>query len=198
MSEITFYFDFSSPYGYLASERIGDVAARTGVKIDWRPFMIGAAFKQTGQEPLLQHPIRGPYFRRDMERCARLQNIPFMIPEKFPYSALAPTRGFYWIASYDRDAAVRFAHDIYRGYFADGLDMSDPEVVIATASRHEINASDMRDAIAAPKWKQHVRDMTEEAIGLGAFGSPFFFFDGEPFFGNDRIDQLEHWIVARI
>lgn len=194
MSEVRFYFDFSSPYGYLAAERMDEFETRAGVKIIWRPFMIGAAFKQTGQSPLLEQPIRGAYFRHDMERCARTQNTPFRIPDKFPYAALMPTRAFYWLESRSPALARKFAKDIYRGYFADGLDMSDPENVLAAATRHSINPGEMRAAVEQDRWKSHTRDITNEAIEMGVFGSPFFFYEGEPFFGNDRLDQLEQWI----
>ncbi|PKR56988.1 2-hydroxychromene-2-carboxylate isomerase [Thalassospira lohafexi] len=194
MSEVRFYFDFSSPYGYLAAERMEEFESRVGVKVIWRPFMIGAAFKQTGQSPLLEQPIRGDYFRHDMERCARAQNTPFCIPQNFPYSALMPTRAFYWLESRSPALARKFAKDIYRGYFADGLDMSNPENVLAAATRHSINPGEMRAAVEEQRWKSHTRDITDEAIEMGAFGSPFFFYEGEPFFGNDRIDPLEQWI----
>lgn len=197
MSEVSFYFDFSSPYGYLAAERVEEFEERTKTTVVWRPFMIGAAFKQTGQSPLLHQPIRGPYFKHDMERCARLQNTPFAIPENFPYAALVPTRAFYWLEEKSPKLARKFAKDIYRGYFADGLDMSDPENVFAAASRHSVDVSEMRLAVESQKWKDHVRTVTEEAIAMGAFGSPFFFYEDEPFFGNDRMEQLAQWITLR-
>lgn len=197
MSDLDFYFDFSSPYGYLASERIDGLAERCGVTVHWQPYLIGAIFKQTGQSPLVEQPIRGDYFRHDMERCAKLQGTPFQIPARFPYAAIGPSRAFYWIDSFDPILARQFAHDIYRGYFADGLDMSAPETVIATATRHGINANDLRNAMSDPKWKQHLRDVITRAVERGAFGSPFFFYEDEPFFGNDRMDQLEQWIKSR-
>ncbi|MCC9625540.1 2-hydroxychromene-2-carboxylate isomerase [Thalassospira sp. MA62] len=194
MSEVVFYFDFSSPYGYLAADRMDAFEARIGIPVIWRPFMIGAAFKQTGQSPLLQQPIRGDYFRRDMERCAEIQNTPFKIPDNFPYAALTPTRAFYWIESLSPELARTFAKDVYRGYFADGLDMSDLEIVAATASRHSIDPGALRKAVQSQRWKDHARTVTETAIQKGAFGSPFFFYGDEPFFGNDRMDQLAQWI----
>jgi 2-hydroxychromene-2-carboxylate isomerase len=197
MSEISFYFDFSSPYGYLAAERMEKFESRVGVPVIWRPFMIGAAFKQTGQSPLLSQPIRGTYFRHDMERCARLQGTPFNIPANFPYAALVPTRAFYWLDAQSPALARRFAKDVYRGYFSDGLDMANPENVFAAATRHSINPGKMRLAVESQRWKDRVREVTDEAIALGAFGSPFFFYEDEPFFGNDRLDHLEQWISLR-
>ncbi|MBM3483051.1 MAG: 2-hydroxychromene-2-carboxylate isomerase, partial [Alphaproteobacteria bacterium] len=71
-SPIDFYFDFSSPFGYLASERIDDIAGRHGRTTVWRPFLLGAVFKIVGTAPLLDYPMKGDYSRRDMVRSARL------------------------------------------------------------------------------------------------------------------------------
>ena len=65
---IDFYFDFSSPYGYLASTEIDALAARHGRSVTWRPFVLGAAFKLTGQRALTEQPLRGDYARRDFAR----------------------------------------------------------------------------------------------------------------------------------
>ena len=94
---IDFYFDFSSPYGYLASTRIDELAQRYGRSVAWRPFLLGAAFKLTGQRALIDQPIRGPYHERDFARSARLLGVPFLLPPKFPFFALAASRAFYWL-----------------------------------------------------------------------------------------------------
>ena len=73
---IDFYFDFSSPYGYLASTEIDALAARHGRSVTWRPFVLGAAFKVTGQRALTEQPLRGDYARRDFARSARLLGVP--------------------------------------------------------------------------------------------------------------------------
>ena len=68
---LRFHFDFSSPYGYLASERIESLAARHERAVDWRPMLLGAAFKVAGTQPLTSIPLKGDYARRDMPRTAR-------------------------------------------------------------------------------------------------------------------------------
>ena len=68
---IEFWFDFSSPYSYLAGERIDDLAAKYGRKVKWRPVMLGAAFKASGLPLLLSVPLKGEYSKRDIERSAR-------------------------------------------------------------------------------------------------------------------------------
>ena len=69
---IEFYFDFSSPYGYLGAQRIDEIGARHGRDVAWKPFLLGAVFKTTRSEPLLGIPMKGDYARVDIPRMARL------------------------------------------------------------------------------------------------------------------------------
>ena len=94
---IDFWFDFSSPYGYLMSERIDDLAARFGRKVRWHPILLGVIFKAHGGAPLtLQHPAKAAYALLDFERSARFMGVPYRHPTKFPLptqNAAAPTTG---------------------------------------------------------------------------------------------------------
>jgi len=81
---IQFYFDFASPYGYMAATKISELAAKHGRNVEWKPILLGVGFKGTGGVPLPNAPLKGDYSRRDMERCARLFNIPYKLPSKFP------------------------------------------------------------------------------------------------------------------
>jgi len=82
---IDFYFDFSSPYGYLASQKIEALAAKYGRTVEWHPVLLGVVFKETGASPLTMVPLKGEYSRRDFERSARFHGIAgFRMPPKFP------------------------------------------------------------------------------------------------------------------
>src|SRR3982751_6663463 len=119
MSEpIEFYFDFSSPYGFLASERIDALAAAHGRTVDWRPMLLGVVFKQTGAAPLTQIPLKGEYARRDFERTARFHGIEgFRMPPRFPIASQAPSRIVTWLKQARPQAAVPVARALYRAYF---------------------------------------------------------------------------------
>ena len=104
---IDFYFDFSSPYGYLASTQIDTLAVKHGRVVNWRPFLLGVAFKTTGQRPLPEQPLRGPYSLRDFDRSARLLGVPFRLPEPFPFPSLAACRAFYWLEDSDEAKASK-------------------------------------------------------------------------------------------
>ena len=73
MKPIDFYFDFSSPYGYFASQKIEALAEKHGRTVDWHPMLLGVVFKQTGAAPLTEIPVKGPYSKRDFARSARFQ-----------------------------------------------------------------------------------------------------------------------------
>jgi 2-hydroxychromene-2-carboxylate isomerase len=99
---ITFYFDFfTSPYSYLASERIDELAAKYGRKVQWRPVMLGAAFKASGMPLLVTIPFKGEYSKRDFDRSARFMGIPYRFPPKFPVSSLSAARAYYWLHGQD-------------------------------------------------------------------------------------------------
>ena len=95
---IDFYFDFSSPYGYLAAERIDGIASKHGCTVTWRPMLLGAVFQKIGGSPLVDQPLKGPYSRHDMLRSARLHGIVFNVPDNFPVNSIAACRAYYWLA----------------------------------------------------------------------------------------------------
>jgi 2-hydroxychromene-2-carboxylate isomerase len=193
---IDFYFDFSSPYGFLASEKIEALAAKHGRGVEWHPIMLGVVFKQTGAVPLTMVPLKGDYSKRDMERSARLNGIPFRMPSKFPIPSQAPARVVLWQARRDKAVAARLVHAYYRAFFVDDIDISAPDDAASVAAKCGIEPAAARAAIDDPAVKDALRLENEAAMARGVFGSPFVFVDGEPFWGMDRLDQVERWLAT--
>lgn len=191
---IEFYFDFSSPYGYLASHRIDDIAARHGREAAWRPYLLGAAFQQTGMRPLTEQASRGDYARQDFKRCARLYGVPFELPDPFPIAAIAPSRAYYWLLDQDAGRAKALARALYAAYFAEGRNISEPQVVTEVAAGEGVDAEALGAALQDQAVKDRLRQETDEALARGVFGSPYVFVDGEPFWGNDRLDMVDRWL----
>jgi len=189
---IDFYFDFSSPYGYLASTRIDALAARHGRDVTWRPFVLGAAFKVTGQQPLVEQPLRGEYAKRDFARSARLLGVPLKLPERFPFFGLAASRACYWTEDAARARAL--AKAIYHAAFGEGRDVT-PVASVAEIAR-ELGIEGVEQGVEKPETKAKLREATDEALARGVFGSPFFIVDGEPFWGHDRLEHVERWLAT--
>ena len=191
---IDFYFDFSSPYGYLASTRIEALAAKHGRSVVWRPHLLGAVFKINGQQPLAAIPLKGGYTAHDLARSARLLKVVFKLPTKFPVGATAPSRAFYWLNDRDAAAAKRLAQALYHAYFAEDRDISSAGVTLEVATQLGIDRGDLERALNDPAVKERLRMEVDAAIARGVFGSPYIVVDGEPFWGSDRLDQVEQWL----
>ena len=196
-ASIDFYFDFSSPYGYLAAQKIDALAAKYGRTVDWHPLLLGVIFKETGMAPLTMVPLKGEYSKRDFARSARFHGITaFRMPSKFPIASLAPARIVLWLKAKDPALAVRVAKALYRAYFGEDIDISSPDAATAVAASEGVDAAAARAAIDDPAIKDALKREVEQAIARGAFGSPFVFVDGEPFWGLDRFDQIERWLAT--
>jgi 2-hydroxychromene-2-carboxylate isomerase len=191
---IEFYFDFTSPYGYLMSERIDDLAAKHGRKVKWRPILLGVVFKATGAQPLAQVPLKGEYSRRDFVRSARFLGIPYAPPAAFPIATQNTARAYYWLHDRDCGVARKFAHAAYRGYFVEGRDINDIATVLELVAKVGADTTALEPALASPELKDRLRSEVDAALAKGVCGSPYVIIDGEPFLGVDRLPQIEKWL----
>jgi 2-hydroxychromene-2-carboxylate isomerase len=192
---IDFYFDFSSPYGYLASTRIEAIAARHGRLVAWRPFLIGALYKQLGYTPLEQTG-KCAYMLHDLPRSARAMGVTLRFPPSFPEALIAPARAVYWIADQKPQAAGAFAAAAFRAYWVEARKLADPQVVAELAASQGFAKEAVLAALADPTVKERLKKETDAAIANNVFGSPYIVIDGEPFWGADRLDQVDKWLAT--
>lgn len=193
---IDFYFDFSSPYGYLASTRINTIAANHGRRVNWRPILLGPMFKAVGTAPLVGLPLKGPYSIRDFIRTARYYRVPYKQPDPFPIGTQNAARAFYWINDRDPLRACHFAQACYAEFFGKGVDISSIEKVADIAATLGEDHTATAVAVQDPVLKDRMKHENDAALARGVFGSPFIFVDDEPFWGNDRLDQVDAWLAT--
>ena len=190
---LDFWFDFGSTYSYPAAMRIEGLAMRHGVRVSWRPFLLGAIFKAQGisDSPFNLYPARGRYMWRDLERVCESEGIPFRRPSQFPRNGLLAAR----IACWYSDAAwlPQFVRAVYRANFQDDLDIADASVVARCVTAVGQNAAEVIGQALTAESKAKLRAQTDEAARLGIFGAPFFIAGREPFWGNDRLEQAISW-----
>ena len=184
---IDFYFDFSSPYGYLASTKIDALAAKHGRSVTWRPMLLGVAFKATGGAPLPSIPLKGEYAKRDFLRSARFYGIPYKQPDPFPVSTVAACRAFYSLSQ--TDGRAKLARRLFTAYFVEGINIGESPNVLKIAG-----ALGLEPDIESQAVKDGTRAEVEAALAKGVFGSPYIIVDGEPFWGFDRFEQIDRWL----
>ncbi len=194
---VDFYFDFSSPYSYIASEWIEALAARHGRTVRWHAVLLGVTFQAAELKSPVSHPIKREYSLHDFERSARFAGVPFTLPEKFPVATQNAARVFWWLEESDPERAADWARHCLRAYFTRGsVDLSDVEHLKALATEFGLDAAEAERVWTEPRWKSRLKTACADAIAQGVFGAPFFVIDGEPFWGNDRRDQIERWLGA--
>ena len=191
---IDFYFDFSSPYGYLASEQIDALAARHGRAVMWHAIVLDAQFQPQGGMKIPAALMRTEYVQRDTERSAAFFGIPFKQPSPYPVHTEQAARAFQWLSDRDPEEARAFAHAVFRAYFVDGRNIAETSVLLDIADALKINREEVADAFSDPATKARLKAEIDLAEARGVFGSPYFIVEGEGFWGNDRLPQLERWL----
>jgi 2-hydroxychromene-2-carboxylate isomerase len=195
---IDFYFDFLSSYGYFASLRIEALAVRHGRSVRWHSMLLGVSVMKTmGLKPLLDTPLKGDYVLRDTARYMRRHGLrlrrkltdPFMDPR-------AAARGFYWVRRHRPGQEAAFAQVAFDRYWREGHDLGAPAQVAALAPAIGVDPAAMLAGIEGDEARSDLRDAVAASLARGVFGSPFFFVDGEPFWGSDRLEQLDEWLSA--
>lgn len=192
---VTFWYEFSSPYSFLAAERIGGIARERGVGVSWKPFLLGAIFKEQGPTPNLRSPQRAAYMWRDCQRwCDRL-GLPFTVPDPFPQNGIFASRVALAVPDDERPA---FSTAVFRAFFCAGQRLDDEGVVTDALRQTEIDLETAVSAARTDLVKHALRKQTEEAQARGIFGAPMLeTADGELFWGNDRIEEALDWALGR-
>jgi len=191
---LDFWFDFASTYSYLAAMRIGTLAQDAGVRVRFRPFLLGPIFKAQGWNtlPFNLYPAKGRNMWRDLERsCAELK-LPFRRPDPFPQNSLLAARVA--LAALDQPWGEDFCRALFCAQFAEGRRIDDAAAVGDVLARLKIEPQPVLAAAQSDAIKARLRAQTEEAQRLGVFGAPIFTTaDGELFWGNDRLEPALRW-----
>lgn len=193
---IDFYFDFSSPYGYLASEQIEALAARHGRAVMWHAIVLDAQFQPQGGVKIPLALLRTEYARRDCERSAAFLGIPYKTPTPYPVHTEHAARAFQWLSDRNPDEARAFAHGVFRAYFVEGRNISEPAVLLEIAATLGLDREEVSNAFSDLATKARLKAEIDLAEARGVFGSPFFIVEGEGFWGPDRLPQLERWLAT--
>ncbi len=191
---VEFYFDFNSPYGYIAAHMIDDLAAKHGRSVDWKPFLLGAVFKVTGAVPLPHVPMKGDYSRHDFARSARFHKVAYNPPEDFPFSPTAASRAVYWAKAQDPARARDMGLALFTAALGEGKNISGPDAVVEIATAAGFDGAALATGLQDPAIKEKLMTETNEAIDRNVFGSPYFIVDGEGFWGCDRLDMVDRWL----
>lgn len=194
---LEFWFDFGSPYSYLAAARITPLAAAAGLEVVWRPFLLGPLFKAMGYQ---DSPFNADIPRRnhmwiDMARQAEKFGLPFNQPTVFPRRALLATRVA--IATAEASWLPEYCRRMFRTNFVDDQELDTPAAIAAATDGLVADLPALLAAASSDETKEATRRRGEYAQARGVFGAPNFFVGEALFWGNDRLEDALHWAVTK-
>ena len=187
--EIEFWFEFGSSYSYLSVMRIEEEARRRGVRIIWKPFLLGPIFRALGMEnsPFVLQKAKGAYAWRDMARQARKYGLPWVQPSTFPRLGVLPAR--IALLGAEKPWIGAFCRQVMELNFVRDQDINQRERMAPILTDLGLPAAEILDQAQAEPAKTRLREQTEQGRVRGIFGAPTFFVGTEMFWGNDRLDD---------
>jgi 2-hydroxychromene-2-carboxylate isomerase len=183
--QIEFYFDYGSPFSYLADTQLPALAQRTGAEIVYRPILLGGIFKATGNSSPISIPAKGKYMALELDRWARHYRIEMKMNPHFPFNTIRLMRGA--IAALQQKRFAAYHRATYRAVWSEGRNLGKEEALRELLQSVGIDPA----SIDGDEIKNELRANTDQAVARGAFGAPTFFVNGEMFWGNDRLDFVE-------
>ena len=182
---IEFFYDYLSPFSYLADSQLPAIAARTGAEIVYRPILMGALMKSTGNAGPLGIQMKASYNVADFQRWARRYGLNAQFSPHFPFNTIRVLRAA--IAAQQSGRFAPFHAAAFRAIWEQGLDLSKEDALRRLLAEAEVEPA----LIEGDEIKNRLRANMDEAVSRGAFGAPTFFVGDEMFWGNDRLDFVE-------
>ncbi len=193
MAELDFWYEFASTYSYLSAMRSDSLAQAAGVRLRWRPFLLGPIFSAQGwmDSPFNLYPAKGRNMWRDMQRQCEARGLPLRRPQPFPQNSVLAAR---LALAVPEDLRAAFSRAVFRAEFGEGRAISDVDALTEILEWLDLPAAEMLDKAKSEPIRALLRDETEKARRLGIYGAPTFIAgDGELFWGDDRLEQALAW-----
>ena len=185
IKSIDFYFDFISPYSYLAHKKIKILKEKKNINFNYKPILVGGLHNLQGItapafiKPKLKHMIS------DCDLIAKKDKFDFIWNSKFPINSLNIMRGYLFINDETKNL---YLDVIFDAYWKDDLDTSNERIIETLLKKCKINANEFFDGIKDSKIKDKLKDITQEAHDKEIFGVPSFVVNNKIFWGQDRLE----------
>jgi len=184
---VEFYFDFGSPYSYLAYKVLPAIAAAHGAQIAWRPILLGGVFKASGNHSPAEIPAKSKWMHEDLRHWAARYGVGFERNPHFPINTLALMRGAVGMQMRGTDFA-RYVETMFHAMWEEPRNLTEPAELAAVLGQAGFDAGAFHSLISDTAVKEQLKKDTEDAVARGVFGAPTFFVGEEMFWGQDRLD----------
>lgn len=191
---LEFFYDYVSPFSYLANSQLSSLVERTGAELVYRPFFLGGVMQATGNQPPATLPARAKYMPKDIARWARRYGVPFAFNPNFPINTLQAMRAA--LAAQEQGVFPAYHAALFRAAWVEPVNLGDAATLRDVIAKAGLDAERILARAGADEIKERLKANTAEAVERGAFGAPTLFVGDEMFFGNDRFDFVEEALRA--
>ena len=200
MAQVELFYDYSSPWTYLACSRIEDLCRRCEAELVWRPILVGGIFNTVNPSVYEARanpvPVKARYMLKDLQDWARHCDVRIVFPPSvFPVNSVKALRGALVALEHGRISA--YSRRVFEAYFGEDRDISQDAVLRAIVGEVGLDAAEFFEKIGQASYKDRIRANTDECMRRGGFGSPTMFVGEAMFFGNDRLVLVEDALRAR-
>ena len=182
---IDFYFDFISPYSYLAHKKIEIIRKKKEINFNYKPVLVGGLHKLQGITAPAFIKSKLKHMISDCDLIAKRDKSNFIWNSKFPVNSLNIMRGYLFIDNETKDLYLNL---MFNAYWKDNLDISNEEILKSILNQCKINPINFFDGIEDPKIKEELKNITQEAYDKEIFGAPTFIVNNKIFWGQDRLE----------
>ncbi len=181
-----FYFDFASPYTFIAHKEIRKIEKENFVKMKYMPILVGGLLKLSGIKANADIPIKAKYMIKDCKLWAEKYKITFKFNNYFPINTLNLMRCV--LVAEKKDIAPNFIDKVFDAIWKDGLNLNDNIIVEKLLKNLDQNPKTFLMEVVNPMIKDELKRRTDEAYNKGIFGSPSFIVNNKMFWGQDRLE----------
>ena len=179
---IDFYFDFISPYSYLAYKKL---ISLNNVNVNYKPILLGGLHKLGGITAPAFNERKMKNMKNDCELIAKKNNIEFKWNDKFPINSLSLMRGYLVI---DAKLKKKYFDNFFNAYWKDNIDISNEKNLSKILDKCKIDINFFNESIKQQKIKDELKELTNDAFEMDIFGAPTFVVNKKLFWGQDRLD----------
>ena len=181
-----FYFDFISPYSFIAHKEIRKLEKKETVKIKYKPILLGGLHNLHGIKAPAFIPAKARFMIKDCKLVAEKKNIKFKFNSYFPIRSLNLMRGVF-VAEEDNFKSY-YIDNIFNSIWQDGLNMNDENIIKKVLKNLNVNPKTFMLRSTSSSIKENLRKKTNEAYEKSIFGAPTFVANNKIFWGQDRIE----------
>lgn len=191
MNMIEFYFDLGSPFSYLGYHQLKKIAAQHHAEILYKPMLLGAVLKATGNHSPIEVPAKAQYSMIDLRRWSKLWDIPMKMNPNFPINTLALMRLLTAVQLYQPEQFESVLTGLFDAMFGQPRNLNDQTHFVAVVTALGLDAQQVKTWLADEKVKGQLKFITDEAVERGIFGAPSFIVDEELYWGIDHLHFVE-------